>query len=154
MGRSFSAATIAVGEELGRREIAVTGDLVATCAGAIESARDWYCGESPWGGPIAPPTFFDNDTLRLLDERYERFGSIHARQSWEFLRAVKLGERITVIVRVVDKFEKRGGDYVVMELVALDAQGSPVCRGLHTSLVTLAGNARRPAARVAEEQPS
>lgn len=152
MSRTFSAATVVIGEELGRREISVTRDLVTTCMGAIESARDWYCGDSPWGGSIAPPTFFDNDTLRLLDQRYERFGSIHARQSWEFLRAVHLGERVTVVVRVVDKFEKRGGDYVVMELVASDAQGRVVCRGLHTSLVTLAGNARRPDMPAALEQ--
>jgi acyl dehydratase len=111
--------------------------MIRTCAGAIESTHPWYFEDSPYGGRIAPPTIFDNDTLRLLDEQYARFGSIHARQAWEFKQPVRLGTRVTLTVRVVDKYMRRQRPYIVMELTAIDADGVELCRSLHTSLMTL-----------------
>lgn len=137
MPKPFIFESIAIGEVLGQKQMQITDDLVHTCAQAIESTHPWYFESSPFGGRIAPPTFFDNDTLRTLDEAYERFGSIHAKQSWEFKQPALVGSTVTVTVRVVDKFTKRGGNYIVMELLAVDEQEREICRSLHTSLMSL-----------------
>jgi len=126
-----------VGEELGRKEILITDELIRTCANAIESNHPLYFEDSPFGGRIAPPTIFDNETLRILDEQYERFGSIHAKQAWEFKNPAKLGKKVTVTVKLADKYIKRGRNYIVMELVAVDEDGVEICRGRHTSLMSL-----------------
>mgnify|MGYP003589610134 CR=1 FL=1 len=141
MKKKFSYETIDVGEELGRKEILITDEMIRTCAGAIESARPWYFEDSPFGGRIAPPTIFDNETLRMLDENYERFGSIHAKQAWEFKNPARLGKKVTVTVRLVEKYVRRDRPWIVMELLAGDEDGVEVCRGRHTSLMSMKGGA-------------
>ena len=137
MRKSFDFETIAIGEVLGQKEVLITDEMIRTCAAAIESTHPWYFEDSPYGGRIAPPTIFDNDTLRLLDEQYARFGSIHAKQAWEFKQPVRLGTRVTLTVRIVDKYIRRQRPYMVMEMTAIDADGVELCRSLHTSLMTL-----------------
>jgi acyl dehydratase len=73
----------------------------------------------------------------MLDEQYARFGSIHAKQSWEFLRPVRLGDRVRLFVSIVEKFVRRERPYLVMQLTAVDGEGRVLCRSLHTSLMTL-----------------
>ena len=107
MRKSFDFETIAIGEVLGQKEVRITDEMIRTCAAAIESTHPWYFEDSPYGGRIAPPTIFDNDTLRMLDEQYARFGSVHAKQAWEFKQPVRLGTRVTLTVRVVDKYIRR-----------------------------------------------
>jgi 3-hydroxybutyryl-CoA dehydratase len=118
MRKPFSYEAIEVGEILGRKTVYITDEMVRTCAHAIESTHPWYFEESPYGGRIAPPTIFDNDTLNMLDEQYERFGSIHAKQTWEFKHPVRIGAQVTLTVCVIDKYIKRQRPYIVMELVA------------------------------------
>jgi 3-hydroxybutyryl-CoA dehydratase len=137
MRKPFDYDTIAIGEVLGQKEVLITDDMVRTCAGAIESAHPWYFEASPFGGRIAPPTIFDNDTLRMLDEQYERFGSVHAKQAWEFKHPARIGKKVTLTVTVVDKYVRRERPYLVMELLAVDEDGIEICRSLHTSLMTM-----------------
>ena len=137
MRKTFDYDTIQVGEVLGHKEVLITEAMVHTCAGAIESTHPWYFEASPFGGPIAPPTIFDNDTLNMLDEQYERFGSIHVGQAWEFHNPARLGTRVALTVSVADKFVRRERPYVVMELNAVDEHGTHLCRSTHTSLMTM-----------------
>jgi acyl dehydratase len=139
MKKQFSYETIEVGEELGKKEVVITDEMIRACTGAIESSHPWYFEDSPFGGRIAPPTIFDNDTLRMLDENYDRFGSVHAKQAWEFKNPAKLGKRVTLTVRLTDKYVKRGRGWIVMELVAVDEDGREICRSKHTSLMSLKG---------------
>lgn len=137
MRKQFNYDQMKVGEELGRKEILITDEMIRACANAIESNHPWYFEDSPFGGRIAPPTVFDNDTLRILDEQYERFGSIHAKQAWELKNPARPGKKVTITVKLIDKYIKRERNYIVMELVAVDEDGLEICRGRHTSLMSL-----------------
>ncbi len=137
MRKTFDYDTIQIGEVLGRKDVLITDEMIRTCAAAIESTHPWYFEDSPFGGRIAPPTIFDNDTLRTLDEQYARFGSIHAKQAWEFTYPARLGHTVTLTITVVEKFYRRQRPYIIMELLAVDDEGIELCRSLHTSLMTL-----------------
>jgi len=137
--KKFSYETVEVGQELGKKEVVITDEMIRTCAGAIESSHPWYLEDSPFGGRIAPPTIFDNDTLRVLDENYDRFGSVHAKQAWEFKNPAKVGKKVTLTVRLTEKYVKRGRGWIVMEMVAVDEDGLEICRSKHTSLMSLKG---------------
>ena len=139
MKKKFSYETVEVGQELGKKEVVITDEMIRTCAGAIESSHPWYLEDSPFGGRIAPPTIFDNDTLRVLDENYDRFGSVHAKQAWEFKNPAKVGKKVTLTVRLTEKYVKRGRGWIVMEMVAVDEDGLEICRSKHTSLMSLKG---------------
>jgi acyl dehydratase len=143
MKKKLSYMNIEVGEELGKEEVLITDEMIQACANSIESRHLWYFEDSPFGGRIAPPTVFDNDTLRMLDEKYDRFGSIHAKQVWEFKNPAKIGKKVTLKVRIIDKFIKRERGYITMELVAVDEDGLEICRGKHTSLIRLEGRAKK-----------
>ena len=43
--------------------------------------------------------------------------------------------------RLVDKYVRRDRPWIVMELLAVDEDGLEVCRGSHTSLMSLKGGA-------------
>jgi acyl dehydratase len=133
----FDYETLEVGEDLGTRTIRITDDLVREYTSLIETDHPWYRETSPYGGRIAPPTIFDNETLRMIDTVYARFGSIHAKQSWDFRKAVRVGATIRVNVRLAEKFVKRDKGWMVLELTAIDESGDVVCRGRHTSAVSL-----------------
>ena len=137
MRKQFDYDTIQIGEVLGRQEILISDEMIRTCANAIESSHPWYLEDSPFGGRIAPPTVFDNVSLNMLDEQYERFGSIHAGQAWAFEYPARLGKKVTVTVAIADKFIRRERPYIVMELTAVDDEDITLCRGRHTSLMTL-----------------
>ncbi len=137
MKKKLNYQNIEVGEELGKKEVLITDEMIQACANAIESKHPWYFEDSPFGGRIAPPTIFDNDTLRMLDESYDRFGSIHSRQVWEFKNPARSGKKVTLSVRIIDRYVKRDRGYVTMELVAVDEDGLEICRGRHTSLIGL-----------------
>ncbi len=137
MRKQFDYDNIQIGEVLGRKEFLISDEMIRTCANAIESTHPWYFESSPFGGRIAPPTIFDNESLNMLDEQYERFGSIHTGQAWAFEYPARLGKIVTVTVAVADKFIKRERPYLVMELTAVDDDGITLCRGKHTSLMTL-----------------
>ncbi|HXJ82474.1 MAG TPA: MaoC family dehydratase [Candidatus Methylomirabilis sp.] len=133
----FDYEHLEVGEDLGTRSIAITDELIDDYRAAVGATHEWYSQSSPFGRRIAPPTIFDNECLRMLDARYARFGSIHARQAWSFLKPVPVGSTVQVNVRIVDKFVKRDKGWFVMELTATDQDGDTVCRGRHTSVVSL-----------------
>jgi len=133
----FDYEHLEVGEDLGTRTIHITDELIDDYTAGVGATHPWYTAASPRGRRIAPPTIFDNECLRILDTRYARFGSIHARQTWSFLKVVPVGATVRVNVRIVDKFVKREKGWFVMELTATDQDGDVVCRGRHTSVVSL-----------------
>ena len=135
--KPFDYEHLEVGDDLGTKTIEITNELVREYTGLIESDHEWYRTTSPFGGPIAPPTILDNETLRMIDKIYARFGSIHAKQSWSFRKPVLIGSRVRVNVRIADKFVKRDKGWFVMELTATDETGDVVCTGRHTSAVSL-----------------
>ena len=56
MKKKLDYQNIVVSEELGKKEVLITGEMIQACANAIESKHPWYFEDSPFGGRIAPPT--------------------------------------------------------------------------------------------------
>jgi len=135
--KKFDFENVEVGEDLGTKEMVITDEMVKAFTNIIESKHPWYLENSPFGTRIAPPTILDDETLRMLDSKYERFGSIHARQEWEFKNPIPVGEKITINVRIADKYKKRGLGYYVMELVATNENGAELCRCKHHGVTKL-----------------
>lgn len=135
--KTFTYEDLEVGEDLGTRTIAITDELIREYTEVIESDHEGYRTASPFGIRIAPPTILDNEALRMIDAAYARFGSIHAKQVWDFRKPIAAGARIQVNVRIAGKFVKRDKGWFVMELTARDELGEIVCTGRHTSVVSL-----------------
>jgi len=136
MRRNFDYGSIRIGEIVGRKDILITDELIRNCAHAIGSTHSWYLENSPFGGRIAPPTIFDNETLNMLDAQFESCGGIHAEQAWEFEYPARLGKNVTITLTVADKFFRYERPYIVMRLTAMDEDGITLCRSTHTARMT------------------
>ena len=92
--------------------------------------------ESPFGSLLAPPTFpvtlaAGNMDPDLFFELGLNFASIvHGEQEFEYLRPLKVGEKVTLKGRVADITEKEGRsgvmDVVVLETTGYDQKGEKI----------------------------
>jgi hypothetical protein len=115
-----------VGMDLGSIEYELSEELVRR---HIESTH-----QSPYptggGERLAPVSILASDGIRLAEEGFDISESVHAGQKLEIVSAPIVGSRVSVRGRVVDKFEKGGRQFVVMETVSEDDQGRFLARGL------------------------
>jgi acyl dehydratase len=128
----FRWENIEVGEELGWVEGVISDFQIKTHAYAVDDYGDWYLKDSPFGGRIGHPTLLANDILRLFfliyDLRPPYAGGLHAKNELEFLRPVKLGDKVVIRGKHTEKYERRGQNYRVVEGQAADEAGRPFIR--------------------------
>ena len=93
-----------------------------------------YGRKSTHGGMIAPPTFPTTFRGERPDVKLDRTKPpLFAGQEYEYFRAIKPGDRITCLTRVVDYYEKEGRRgtlrFVVYETEGVDEKGEKVFKG-------------------------
>lgn len=116
---------VEIGEELGPAVVEVDDHAIKSFAFCQDDYHQWYLDASPFGERIAHPGLLANELLLIYYHQYrqEESFSIHARERLEFHRPVRMGERVTIRGRYVDKYQRRGKGYVVIEADARDADG-------------------------------
>jgi acyl dehydratase len=99
-----------VGRHCGSHEYDVTRELVDFYCEALD---DW----SPLYAESAPPLLFHSECYKFAGEWYLRnlFGNLHARQDWELFAPIPLGARVRTRSTIIERYQKRGRDYVVNE---------------------------------------
>jgi acyl dehydratase len=113
-----------VGLNSGRREYVISPQLVQTYAETVREYHPWYTSTSPFGGPVAPALIRHSETY--VDRRWylpNLHGNLHAKQEWELFAPIMVGERITTHSVVIDRYIKRGRDYVVNEILLIGHDG-------------------------------
>jgi acyl dehydratase len=115
---------VSVGMSCGTRHYDISSQLVQQYAEAIHDHHPWYAGSSPFGGPVAPALIRHSEMY--VDRRWYLpyiIGNLHAKQEWELFSPIKVGERISTHSVVTDRYDKRGREYVVCEVLMLGADG-------------------------------
>ena len=114
-----------VGRHCGSHEYEVTREVVDFYADALDDP-------SPLYREIAPPLLYHSECYKFAGEWYLRnlFGNLHARQDWELFAPIPLGARVRTRSTIIERYQKRGRDYVVNEtdVVAAD-DGRLLVRG-------------------------
>lgn len=114
-----------VGRHCGANDYEVTPALVRFYADALDDP-------SPLYERIAPSLLFHSECYKVLGEWYLKnlFGNLHARQDWELFQAIPRAGRVRTRSTIVDRYHKRGRDYVVNETDVVDAaDGRLLVRG-------------------------
>lgn len=127
-----------VGRHCGSNRYEVTPELVRFYADALGDA-------SPLYEAIAPSLLFHSECYKVLGEWYLKnlFGNLHARQDWELFGAVPIGATVQTRSTIVERYHKRGRDYVVNETDLMDAEGRLLVRGrTHQSFLPAGGPAK------------
>ena len=70
----------------------------------------------------APPLLHHSECYMHLGEWYlnNLFGNLHAQQDWELYQPIPIGARVRTRSTIIDRFDKRGRNYVVNETECTD----------------------------------
>ncbi len=113
-------------------EYVLTPELAQEYAVGIEDYHSWYLEQSPFGGPIANPILIVAQHARLFKTIYATAGNVHTRHETQFLNPARIGKTIKISGKLVDKYIKRGREYLVVECRSVDEDGVEICRDRRT----------------------
>ncbi|MDJ0865601.1 MAG: MaoC family dehydratase N-terminal domain-containing protein [Myxococcota bacterium] len=114
-----------VGRHCGSHSYQITRELVRFYADALDDP-------SPLYGEIAPSLLFHSECYQFVGDWYLKnlFGNLHAQQDWELFAPIRIGSTVRTRSTIVERYHKRGRDYVVNETDLVDADdGRLLVRG-------------------------
>lgn len=86
------------------------------------------------GERLAPVSMLASDGIWLAEARFDIGESVHASQLLEVINIPIVGTRVKVSGKIVDKFEKGGRQFVVIDVVSEDDRGRVLARGRTTGV--------------------
>lgn len=121
---------IVLGEEFGPIEEVVDEYKVKRFAFMLDDYHPWYFGDSPFGKRIGHAAILANDLLQLFTQVYDpnTVVGLHTQEELWFVNPVFVGERAVLHGKYVEKYERRGKGYVVMEAEARGEDGRVLLR--------------------------
>ena len=119
---------VVVGEELGPWLIEITEEVVRQYCEDWDDPNPLYLGAGPDGGPpITPPAFMAGlASFRLLGRKYNSEATVGAQSEHENLKPIRVGEVMRTEGRIVEKYIKRGLEYVIVDYTAYNEAGEPI----------------------------
>lgn len=145
---SFAAVT--VGETFDPVTLVVDEAYVAN---ARFSLGDYKVRHERDGRELVPGTALARDLQQLFLTKYDpnRIVGLHQAEEIIFAAPARMGDVVTLSGSVVDKFEKRGKGYFVLDSRAHDAQGNLLVQQLSTEIMEMPDLSARPASGSAAE---
>lgn len=105
-----------VGRDMGGRDVVIDADTVARYRAG--TADDWSYAAG------APPLLFHSEVYRNLNWYLPNIvGNLHGGQEWELFRPLPIGRTVRTRSTVVERYRKRGRDYLVNEVLITDTDG-------------------------------
>lgn len=130
MGSQENFEAIPIGMDLGTFEMMLNEETVRNRTGLVQ----WQA-KGPAEKGFAPPGFTISHHARMKFEALpEMRVSIWAKSEHEFLKPMKLGDKIFIRGRIVDKYVKRGRNYMVTDLETIDEAGEVLMRSRETAI--------------------
>jgi hypothetical protein len=142
---------IVLHQALGPIEVRASENAVRRYCEDWQDPNPMYLEASPWGGPVVPPAYFAGLTgFQLLATRYNARATIGAKTEHRSIRPARVGSRLITRGSVVEKYLRRGLEYVVVESETHDDDGLAIRWSRDHILL---GLERRPVADAAENAP-
>ena len=126
-----------VGRDYGRHDYVITPEMVASYSDAVDDRNPVYTGASPFGGPVAPALILHSEVYAFRKRPETQpywylpnlYGNLHARQEWDFYAPMLVGDAVSTRSFIAERYEKRGRDYVVNEVLFFGLEGAVLARG-------------------------
>ncbi len=99
-----------VGRHCGHHTYDVTPEVVAFYADALDDPNPLY-------EEFAPPLLYHSECYQFVGEWYLKnlFGNLHGQQEWELFAPIPVGSQVRTRSTIIERYHKRGRDYVVNE---------------------------------------
>jgi len=114
-----------VGRHCGSHVYDITREVVDFYSDALDDANPRY-------RDVAPPLLHHSECYKFVGEWYLKnlFGNLHAQQDWELFAPIHLDTQVRTRSTIIDRYHKRGRDYVVNETDLMCAEsGRLLVRG-------------------------
>ncbi len=114
-----------VGKHCGSNSYQVEKQGVAFYADALDDHH-------PLQSEYAPPLIFHSECYKFLGHWYLKniFGNLHGQQDWELFGPIPVGSAVQTRSTIIDRYQKRGRDWVVNETDIMAAEdGRLLVRG-------------------------
>jgi len=122
---------IPIGFEVGPFELTLDEETVKEKVRLAQWAEESLMNE--FG--IVPPGLTISHHARMKFEALPDLkASIWAKSEHEFIRPMKMGSTVTIRGKVIDKYNKRGRNYVVTEYETVDETGEVLLRSVETGV--------------------
>ncbi|MFQ5875839.1 MAG: MaoC family dehydratase [Dehalococcoidia bacterium] len=127
--------------ELGPMKVEITPEMVRRWTDATGDQNPWHSEESPFGGAIVPPALLFGLSIKLrydsgIQSWPEGDDAVQVQYNLHTNRPIKVGEKLTVTGRLMDRYEKRQREYFVWDIRFRDEAGEEVARYEHIDLET------------------
>lgn len=129
---------VEVPEAFGPVKVVVDDEKIKSFAFAVDDHGAWYLGtRSPFGGAIGQPLVLANDLLFLFYDKYDgnTARGLHTHEELSFRSPAFRGEEVTISGAYVDRYERRGQGYVVLEAEARGEDGRLLIRHRGTEIM-------------------
>ncbi len=134
---------IIIGQQLGPAEIPVNEETVSDYFAEFKDDNPIYLNDSPFGGPVVPPLFQATlHDLRLLGTKWDTHATVPSKTQHELLNPAIVGEGLSATGTIIDKYIKRGREYVVVQSLIVDENGLEIRRCLDHVLLSLERTSR------------
>ena len=131
MSEKSGFEAIPIGMEMGPLEMTLDEETVNQRIGLVQ----WEGKELVDKLGITPPGISISQHARMKFAALpEMRASIWAKSEHEFLKPMKVGSRIIIRGKVVEKYAKRGRNYVVSEYETVDEAGEVLLRSRETGV--------------------
>ena len=131
MSEKLDFESILIGLDLGTLEMTLDEDTVNN---GIELVQ-WKARELVDRLGVAPPGITIGQHARIKWMRFpDMRASIWAKSEHEFLKPLKIGSKVYIRGKVVDKYLKRGRNYLVSEFETVDESGEVLMRSRETGV--------------------
>lgn len=127
--RQFKSDEVYVGRDMGGHEWTLSADAVENFIAGTGDNHPWYTGASPLGAPLVPALLLHSEVYRTRAWYLPNiYGNLHARQEWETYQPMTVGQTVRTRCTVIDRYVKRGREYVVNEALTFHSEGALVSR--------------------------
>ena len=131
MSEKSDFEAIPIGLDFGTLEIALDEDTVNDRLELVQ----WGARELVDKLRMAPPGMTVSQHARMKFTKFPDLRvAIWAKSEHEFLKPMKIGSKISIRGKIVDKYVKRGRNYVVSEFETVDEDGEVLMRSRETSV--------------------
>ena len=132
-----STDQLEVGEKLAPLEFVVTKEFNQQYLDALDDHHSRYMDEIDGQPPVVHPGLLVNYSNRTRSPSYylePGVASVHAKEKVVFLHPARVGKRLTITWKVVEKYEKRGRVYSITDVLIRDEDDCDIFKRKLTSI--------------------
>ena len=136
MSDDQNAGVAQIGQTWGPFKLTLNEETIRECMERLQFEND----DLLVNHGIVPPGLTISEHVRMnFRENPSLKAGIWAKSEHEFIKQFKVGSTITITGKVVEKYQKRGRDYVVSEYQTVDENGELLMRSRETGVVVEMG---------------